>query len=152
MKKNVILVLLTVVTLNVFAKTTTGDNVDPSIESKFKKTYGPLVNVSWKVIENVSIATYTEHGEEKSVYYFEDGEVFGIGKVITRDQLPESVTEAISNRFTDGVIQTAYEFKTADSPTRYYVRVATPRHSLVVSGNEFGGLQVNEKVRINSFR
>jgi hypothetical protein len=152
MKKNVIFVLLTFVTLSLFAKTTTGDHVDPTIESKFKKTYGPLVNVSWKVIENISIATYTEHGEEKSVYYFDDGEVFGIGKMISRDQLPETVTESIKKRFSDGAIQTAYEFKTADSPTRYYVRVATPRHSLVVSGNEFGNLQVNEKVRVNSFR
>lgn len=151
MKKNVILVLLTFVTLNLFAKAPSGDKVDPTIEAKFKKQYGPLVDVSWKVIDDISIATYTEQGEERSVYYYDSGEVFGIGKIVKREELPESISEAIKKRFTDGVVQTVYEFKAPAASTRYYVRVVTPRHSMVVSGDEFTGLQVNTKQKLSSF-
>ena len=80
MKKNLIILLLSIISLNVFAKSPTGDKVDPVIESKFKKEFGSNVKVSWEVVQDVSIATYTENGEEKQVYYFSDGEVFGFGK------------------------------------------------------------------------
>jgi hypothetical protein len=151
MKKNVILVLLTFVTLNLFAKAPTGDKVDPTIEARFKKQYGPLVSVSWKVIDDISIATYTQQGEERNVYYYDSGEVFGFGKIIKRDQLPEAINESIKKRFSDGAIQTVYEFKAPATSTRYYVRVVTPRHSMIVSGDEFGDLQVNKKEKLSSF-
>ena len=137
---------------SVFAKTVKGDKVSPLIESKFKKQYGNP-NVSWSVVDDASdvritIATFTEQGEQKEVYYYDDGEVYGIGKTIRRDHLPENVTKSISARFTSGVIQTAYEFNERNSPTRYFVRVVTPRHSMIVSANEFGETRVYQKERL----
>jgi len=139
--------------LGVFAKTLKGEKVSPLIESKFKKQYGNPANVSWSVVDDASdvritIATFTEEGEQKEVYYYDDGEVYGIGKTIRRDHLPENVTKSISARFTSGVIQTAYEFNERNSPTRYFVRVVTPRHSMIVSANEFGETRVYQKERL----
>src|SRR5580765_2661323 len=130
MKKNVIFLLPAFLSLSlfgktpasgtpdpvfgVFAKTLKGAKVSPLIESKFKKQYGNLANVSWSVVdgqsdEQITIATFTEDGEENEVYYYEDGEIFGIGKPIRRDHLPENVTRSINAKFSSGVIQTAYE-------------------------------------------
>ena len=47
----------------VFAKAT-GTKVSPLVEAKFKKQYGPIVNVSWKIIEDVSIATFRKRSRE----------------------------------------------------------------------------------------
>jgi len=137
----------------VFAKTLKGERVSPVIESSFKKRYGPLTNVSWSVIDDVSdvritIATFTEDGDQKEVYYYDDGDVYGIGKTIRRDALPELVTKSIQSRFASGVIQTAYEFQERTSSTRYYVRVVTPRHSMIVSANEFGETRVYQKEKL----
>ena len=49
MKRNALLLLLILVTLNLFAKTN-GDKVDPLIESKFKQEFGSLVNVSSEIL------------------------------------------------------------------------------------------------------
>ncbi len=169
MKKNVIFLLLAFLSLSlfaktpvskspnpvfgVFAKTVKGEKVSPLIESKFKKQYGNLVNVSWSVIDDLSgmhitIATFTEDGEEKEVYYYDDGEIFGIGKTIRRDHLPENVTKSITARFSSGVIQMAYEFKERSSSTRYYVRLITPKHTMIVSANEFGETRVYQKEKL----
>jgi hypothetical protein len=137
----------------VFAKTSKGGKVSPLIESKFKKQYGNSANVSWSIVDDqsdvqITIATFTEDGEQKEVYYYEDGEIFGIGKTIRRDHLPENVTKSITARFSSGVIQTAYEFKERASSTRYFARVVTPRHTMLVSANEFGELRVDQKEKL----
>src|SRR6185295_16718063 len=77
MKKNVIFLLMAFATLTltartpaggpdpgpaVFATAPTGVKVSPIVEAKFKKQYGPIVNVSWKIIDDISIATFTELG------------------------------------------------------------------------------------------
>jgi hypothetical protein len=137
----------------VFARPLKGEKVSPVIEAKFKKQYGTNANVTWSVVDDeadvrITIATFSEQGEQKEVYYFDDGEVYGIGKTIRRDQLPENVTNSINTKFSSGVIQTAYEFKDKTSSTRYYVRVVTPRHSMIVSANEFGETRVYQKERL----
>ena len=165
MKKNIIFLLSALLSLSlfvksaegktpnpvfVFAKTLTGENVNPLIEAKFKKQYGNVVHVSWSVVDDrsdaqVTIATFTENDEEKEVYYYDDGEVLGIGKSIKRDLLPENVVKSINSRFTSGIIQTAYEFKERSSATKYFVRVITPNHTMIVSANEFGETRVYQK-------
>lgn len=147
MKKILVIFTLTLVTFCAFAKNSGGGKVDPFIESKFKKDFG-AVNVSWSFVQDVSIATFTEQGQERQVYYLNNGEIFGFGKSLTRDMLPESIHRSISERFNSGVIQTVYEFKSTDSPTRYFVRVVTPRHSVVVSANEFGEVGISQKQRL----
>jgi len=137
----------------VFAKSAKGEKVSPVIEAKFKKQYGTTENVSWSIVDDVSdvritIATFTENGEQKEVYYYDDGEVYGIGKTIRRDALPENVTKSINARFSSGVIQTAYEFNERSSSTRYFVRVVTARHSMIVSATEFGDTRVYQKERL----
>ena len=169
MKKNVIFLLAAFASLGVFAKTPAsvvpnpvfgafaktlkGEKVSPLIEAKFKKQYGTPANVSWSVVDDASdvritIATFNEEGEQKEVYYYDDGEIYGIGKTIRRDQLPENVTRSISTRFSSGAIQTAYEFKERSSSTKYFIRVVTPRHSMIVSANEFGETRVYQKEKL----
>jgi len=169
MKKNVIFLLPAFLSLSLFAKTTLsespnpilgvfaktlkGGKVSPLIESKFKKQYGNVSNVSWSIIEDLSdvhitIATFTEDGEEKEVYYYDDGEILGIGKNIKRDLLPENAVKSINARFSSGVIQTAYEFKERSSSTRYFVRLVTPRHTMIISANEFGDIRIYQKEKL----
>ena len=169
MKKNVIFLLPAFLSLSLFAKTTlseaqnpvfgvfaktlNGGKVNPVIESKFKQQYGNLVNVSWSIIDDLSdvhitIATFTVDGVESEVYYYDDGEIFGVGKSIKRDLLPENVVKSLNARFSSGVIQTAYEFKERSSSTRYYVRLVTPRHTMIVSANEFGDTKVYQKEKL----
>ena len=169
MKKNVILLMSAFVTLSLFAKTPAsqspnpvfgvfaralkGGKVNPVIEAKFKNQYGDAANATWSVVDDladvqITIATFTEAGEQKEVYYYDDGEIFGIGKNIKRDLLPENVTKAITARFNSGIIQTAYEFKERNASTRYFVRLVTPKHTMIVSANEFGETRVYQKERL----
>jgi hypothetical protein len=163
MKKNVIFLLMAFVTLNltartpaggpdpgpaVFAKAPTGEKVSPLVEAKFKKQYGPIVNVSWKIINDISIATITEQSTERDVFYYNDGETFGFGKLIDKDELPKVVSGSLNKRFSEGTVQAAYEFKTSDSPTRYYVRIIAPGYSVTASANEFGDITVYQKQKI----
>ena len=99
MKKNVMFLLSALASLSLFAKTSAseapnpffrvfaknpkGEKVSPVIEAKFKKQYGTLANVSWSIVDDMSdvritIATFTEDGEQKEVYYYDDGEVYGM--------------------------------------------------------------------------
>jgi hypothetical protein len=170
MKKNLIFLMSAFVALSLFAKTPAsqspnpvfgvfakapkgGGKVSPLIEAKFKNQYGDPAIASWSVVDDVAdvqitIATFTEAGEQKEVYYFDDGEIFGIGKNIRRDLLPENVIKAINARFNSGIIQTAYEFKERSAATRYFVRLVTPKHTMIVSANEFGETRVYQKERL----
>ena len=151
MKKNVILLLLTVVTLNLFAKSPNGDKVDPFIEAKFKKEFGSAVDVSWKNVEGIAVATFSDQGTTKDVYYFDNGDVLGFGKVIPKNTLPESIKAKISDKYTSGLVQTVYEFKEIGAPTRYFVTVVSKAYSLIVSANEFGQFEVREKIKNKLF-
>jgi hypothetical protein len=162
MKKNVMFMLLAFVALSLTARTPAGGpdpgpavfskvlsvTVSPLVEAKFKKQYGPIVNVSWKIIEDISIATFTEQGTERDVFYYNDGEMFGFGKQVDKNVLPKVVNGSLNRRFSQGTIQEAYEFKTPDSPTRYYVRVIAPNYSVIASATEFGDITVYQKQKI----
>ena len=148
--KNVVFLLLAFVALNLHAGTPTGAGVDPSIEAKFQREFGLSLPVSWQIIEGCSVATFDDHGEVKQVYYYDDGEVFGRGRFITRSLLPDTVSKSIDERFGSGSIQSAYEFKSNDSPVCYYVYVITPRHAILVSANEYGVLGVRKKTKIKA--
>lgn len=148
MKKNVIFLLLTLTTFNLFARSPGGEQVDPLIEAKFKKEFGPSVNVSWKIVEDVSVAIFLDQGQEKEVFYDADGEILGLGRDLKRDLLPEAVNRSIKTRFNSGIIQTAYEFKSKSSSTRYYVIVITERYAMIVSADEFGGMTIVQKEKL----
>jgi hypothetical protein len=163
MKKNVIFLLMAFATLNltartpaggtdpgpaVFGKALSGVKVSPLIEAKFKKQYGPIVNVSWKIIDEISIATFTEQSTQRDIFYYDDGETLGFGKRIDKNELPKAIKGSLDKRFSEGTIQDAYEFKTSDSPTRYYVRVIARGYSVVASANEFGDITVYQKQKI----
>ena len=163
MKKNVIFLLMAFATLNltartpaggpdpgpaIFAKAPTGEKVSPLIEAKFKKQYGPIVNVSWKIINDISIATFTEQNTQRDVFYYNDGETFGFGKPIDKDELPKVVSESLNKRFSGATIQAVYEFKTSDSPTRYYARIIAGSHLVIASANEFGDITVSQRQKI----
>jgi hypothetical protein len=147
MKQNVIILLFTLLSLNLYAKSPNGDKVDPLIENRFKKEFGASVNVSWEIIQNISIATYTVQGEEKQVYYFSDGEILGFGKTLRKDLLPPTVTNSINKRFDSEIIQAVYEFKSKDAPTGYFIRLFTPHTMKIVSANEFGEIAVIQTKR-----
>lgn len=151
MKKNVFFLLLTLVTISLYAAGPGGDRVDPLIEARFQKEFGPSVKASWEIIQDVSIATYTEQGNEKQVYYYSDGEIFGFGTVINKDLLPEAARKTIKEKFSAGVIQTVYEFKSKSTTTYYFVRVVTPRYSMIVTANDFGDVEVKQKIRSKVF-
>ncbi|HEV8505482.1 MAG TPA: hypothetical protein VGQ53_08785 [Chitinophagaceae bacterium] len=162
MKKNVMFMLLAFVTLNLTARTPAGGpdpgpavfskssavRVSPLVEARFKKQYGPVVNVSWKVIEDISIATFTEQGTQTDVFYYNDGDTFGYGKSVDKNVLPKAVSGSLNKKFSEGTVQKAYEFKTPDSPTRYYVRVIAPNYSVIASATEFGDVTVYQKQKI----
>lgn len=151
MKKNVIILLLAIATtFNLYAKTPTGDKVDPLIEAKFKKEFGSSVNVSWKTVNGVSVASFSDQDGQRDVYYYDNGDLLGYGKIIRRDLLPETVKAMISDRFSAGVVQTAYEFKEAGAPTRYFVTVVTKTYSMIVAADEFGQLDVRQKIKNSS--
>lgn len=151
MKKNVIILLLTVATtFNLYAKTPTGDKVDPQVEARFKKEFGSPVGVSWRTVEGIFVATFTENGDQKDVYYYDNGEMLGFGKIIKKDVLPETVKASINERFSGGVIQTAYEFKEAGAATRYFVTVVTKTHSMIVAANEFGQFDIRKRIKNSS--
>jgi hypothetical protein len=147
MKKNVIFLLLTIVTLNLFAKTPNGDKVDPFIEAKFKKEFGSSVNVTWKNVEGISVATFVDEGTTKDVYYFDSGDILGFGKIIPRDRLPETVKASINAKASSGLIQTVYEFREMGAPTRYFVTVVSKTYSMIVAANEFGQFEVRQKIK-----
>jgi hypothetical protein len=163
MKKNVFFLLMAFVTLNlsartpaggpdpgpaVFANAPAGGKVSPVVVAKFKKQYGPIVNVSWKIIDDISIATFTELSIRTDVFYYNDGETFGFGKPVDKDELPNVVSASLNKRFSEGTIQSAYEFKTPESPTRYYVRINTRGYSVIASATEFGDITVYQKQKI----
>ena len=151
MKKNVIFLLLTVVTLNLFAKTPSGDKVDPFIEAKFKKEFGTSVNVSWKNVEGIAVATFFDQGVQKDVYYFDNGDVLGFGEIIPRSKLPETIKAAINGKLSSGLIQTVYEFRETGAPTRYFVTVVSKTHSVIVAANEFGQFEVRQRIKNKTF-
>jgi hypothetical protein len=144
MKRNALLLLLILVTLNLFAKTN-GDKVDPLIENKFRQEFGSSVNVSWKIIDDVSIAMFAEDGQEKEIYYSSEGEIIGFGKTISKDLLPVRISQAIHVKFNSSVIQKIYEYKSQVSPTSYFIRLVSPRFSFVITANEFEEITIIKK-------
>jgi hypothetical protein len=151
MKKNVILVLLTAVTLNLFAKSPNGDKVDPFIEAKFKKEFGSAVNVSWKNVEGIAVATFSDQGTTKDVYYFDNGDVLGFGKIIPKNMLPETIKATINQKVNSGLVQTVYEFKETGAPTKYFVTVVSKAYAFIIAANEFGQFEVREKIKNKLF-
>jgi len=151
MKKKVIFLLLLSSTFNLNAKNRAIGKIDPPVENKFKKEFGSSVKVSWEIIQDIYVGTFVDHEEEKQVYYSSDGEILGLGKIINKELLPPITQRSINTRFNSGIIKTVYEFKSRNSPTLYYTYLITRHYLMIVSANEFGDIEIIQKIRSKEF-
>lgn len=147
MKKKILSLALSALSLGMYAKTPEPGKVDPLIENKFRNDHGQTIKVSWDVVEDVNVATFEENGETKQVYYSSDGNELAFGRFIRASQLPTAVEQSIARRFGPIDVLTVYELKTPESPTRYLVRFVNRKHQLLVWADEFGRTGILEKIR-----
>lgn len=138
--------LLMIATVNLYAeKIYKPKKVDPRIESSFKKQFGSATDVAWIYVNGFFVARFIQQEEKTEVYYYRDGNIFGIGKTVSKDKLPPEADKSLDREFSEFGVTEVYQFTKYDSSINYVIRLAGKRFTMLVLWDESGEMEVCQK-------
>lgn len=124
-----------------------GENVSPKVKEAFKNDFSKASQVDWEKTSDFYFATFMLNGIRVDAAYNESGELVGTSRRISADQMPLSISLAISEKYAGyQVAKTAIELN-FEGQTRYYITVENEKLSVKLKCLSSGGLEVENKIK-----
>ena len=101
-----------------FAKET--PSVPATIVTELHQKFTKADNIQWETTANFYKATFTIDGHPLKAFYSYDGELIGVSRQISVDQLPLALIADVKERSANSTITDFFELLT-DRGTEYYI-------------------------------
>ena len=132
---------------SIFAFANEGDKVSALVKAAFLNDFSSASTVSWEQSKGYYFATFTINQLEVNAAYSEAGELVATFRSIEFNQVPLSVSMALSKKYRGySLLKTAMEMS-YDSLTSYYVNIENDRQSLKLKCSGGGDIQVERKLK-----
>jgi len=147
MKKIATMLTAALMLFSIFAFAHEGDKVSALVKAAFLKDFSSASSVSWEQSKGYYFATFTINQLEVNAAYSEAGELVATSRTIEFDQLPLSVSIALSKKYTGYILpKTAMELS-YEGVTSYYVNIENDRQVLKLKCSSGGDIQVDRKLK-----
>ena len=147
MKKITTMLTAALMLFSIFAFANEGDKVSALVKAAFLKDFSSASTVSWEQSKGYYFATFTMNELEVNAAYSEAGELVATSRAIEFNQLPLSVSMALSKKYAGyNLPKTAMELS-YDGITSYYVNVENDRQALKLKCTGGGDIQVERKLK-----
>ncbi len=147
MKKLFFAALLTV-TLATSASAKDVNKISFRTLKNFNVEFTEAENVSWKTTNDYAKATFELKGEKREAFFDLHGDMIGISKNITLDQLPVFAKRTFAKRYNGYTVKEAIHFIGVDS-SDYYISAENEKESVILKVTEDNSLSVFKKDRKN---
>jgi hypothetical protein len=126
---------------------TGSENVTPRVKAAFENDFSKAKQVNWEKTSDFYFASFMLNGVRVDAAYNESGELVGTSRSIFADQMPLSVSLAISEKYAGyQVAKTALELN-FEGQTRYYITVQNEKQSLQLKCLVSGDVEVESKTK-----
>lgn len=124
-----------------------GENVSPKVKAAFENDFSKASQVNWEKTSDFYFASFMLNGVRVDAAYDESGELVGTSRHISADQVPLSISLAISEKYAGyQVAKTALELN-FEGQTRYYIAVENEKLSVKLKCLSNGDLEVESKTK-----
>ena len=147
MKKLVTVLTAAVMLFSSFAFATDSDKVNARVRSAFLHDFGSITAVSWEKTSDFYFAAFKLNNIEVNAAYNEEGTLVGTSRSIESQQLPLSISLALSRKYEGyDVSKKALEL-TFEGETRYYVTIQNGTQALKLKCSTNGNIEVEKKIK-----
>jgi hypothetical protein len=122
------------------------ENVDAQVLHSFRKDFSSAQNVQWSNERNFVKATFTMDQHVVVAYYSDKGELLGVTRNITSNQLPITLLSDVRKNYKQYWIADLFEMA-ANGETSYYITLENGDQKLVLKSVNARGWQVFKKER-----
>ena len=132
MKKIILTLAIAISTVSAFA---TEENVNDNVLNAFKTEFNTAQNVEWSVGSNYYKATFVYNDKHVFAYYNESGELLGLTRYLSPNDLPISLQTNLKKNYTGYWISDLFEVAKNDGTT-YYLTLENADTKLVVKSTD----------------
>ncbi|MFT3682651.1 MAG: hypothetical protein QM791_20510 [Ferruginibacter sp.] len=131
----------------IFATDTNSVTISVRAKASFEKDFSLVSNVSWTKRNDLYFVSFDADNRTNEAAYNEQGELVAVSKTIAKDELPETVAQAISDKFGNYDVAKNATQITYDNLTTYYINVANSKHLLKLKCDIGGAITVEKRVK-----
>jgi hypothetical protein len=132
MKRRILtLAFLVTVSLSSIFANTNEEVVNQKVASSFKKEFTQAQEVKWETGKEYVKATFKMNDQVMVAYYTNNGELLGVTRNITTNQLPINLLNDVKKSYKDSWITDLFEVTTNDE-TNYYITLENADQTLVL--------------------
>jgi hypothetical protein len=131
MKKIIVTLAISIFTLTAFA---TGENVNAKVLGAFNSEFSGAQDVEWTVGTGYYTAAFVYNQKHVYAYYNEEGELLGISRYLSPDDLPVTLQAGLKNRFGNYWVSDLFEV-TKNDETAYYITIENADAKIVLKSN-----------------
>lgn len=113
------------------------------LSNAFKKTD----EVSWVSKSNYRKANFNFNNQQATAFYSVDKELIGYSIQISRTELPEIVTDAMKDNYSDWAVTDAIMFVNNDGHVSYFIQAVTKNKGQILEISPDGHLSVHKTIK-----
>ncbi len=135
MKKMILTLAIAISTLSTFAN---DENVNQQVLDAFKTEFSTAKEIEWSVGSNYYKATFNYNGKYVFAFYNETGELLGLTRFISPDNLPLTLQNSLKKSYESYWVSDLFEASKNES-TNYYITLENADTKIVLksSGNSW---------------
>ena len=99
-------------------------------------------DVVWKVTAIYTYASFTYNGEKMEVCYNNDGDLIGVSRIISNDELPQKANKKIAKEYAGYKTAEAIEFKNAEDETTFYISLLKDASKIILQVETNGDVSI----------
>ena len=123
------------------------EKVTPLVKAAFENDFSKASQVSWQRSNDFYFASFTLNNVNVDAAYTEKGELVGTSRRITAEQMPLSISLAISKKYEGYLVDKPVVELTFEGITRYYATVSNQSQALKLKCYSNGELEVERKIK-----
>jgi hypothetical protein len=121
--------------------------VTPVVKAAFENDFSKASLVSWERQDDFYFASFLLNNVNVDAAYTESGELVGISRRILTEQMPLSISMAVSEKYAGYQVDNSVIELTFAGVTRYYVTISNEKQTLKLKCFSSGELEVERKIK-----
>jgi hypothetical protein len=121
--------------------------VTPVVKAAFENDFSKAILVSWERSNDFYFASFLLNNVNVDAAYTEAGELVGTSRRILAEQMPLSISLAVSEKYAGYLVDNSVIELTFAGVTRYYVTVSNEKQTVKLKCFSNGDLEVESKTK-----
>ena len=123
------------------------DRVTADVKAAFKQDFSSASSVSWKVNSDFYFASFQLNGISVDAAYNAGGELLGISRTISIDQVPLAVSMELAKRYSGYSISSKLVELNFEGQTSYYIDAQDNKQELTLKCSGNGDISVDHRTK-----